>query len=227
MAAYEIGKLRFRAGATSPLTTDPTTMSPGNRRHIPIPIKELMVTLQVRKGLKKKQIADLLDVNVRTVRRVTKLEATTGSVVREPISKGPRRVLNGIDCAVSYTGSRCIPAHWLFKYLESLLERTPDLYLHELQNDLVINRGVYVSLKTISRTLHKRGLTRKKLTIPAKEQNEQLRGEYLARIQQYHPHQLVFVDESSCDRRTGRRAYGWAFLGNRSRRRECFVRGTR
>jgi transposase len=60
-----------------------------------------MVTLQVRKGLKKKQVAALLDVSVRTVRRVTKLEAATGSVVREPISKGPRRLLNGIDCAVS------------------------------------------------------------------------------------------------------------------------------
>ena len=115
----------------------------------------------------------------------------------------------------------------IFKYLESLLERTPDLYLHKLQNDLLTNRGVHVSLSTISKTLRKRGLTRKKLTIPAKEQDEQLRGEYLARIQQYRPDQLVFVDESSCDRRTGRRAYGWGPLRGRSRRRECFVRGAR
>jgi len=75
-------------------------MSLGNRRHIPIAIKELMVTLQTTKGLKKKEVAELLDVNVRTVRRVTKLEAETGSVVREPLVKGPRRLLNGIDCAV-------------------------------------------------------------------------------------------------------------------------------
>ena len=61
-----------------------------------------MISLQMRKGLKKQQVADLLDVNVRTVRRVTKLEAETGSVVREPISKGPQRMLNGIDCAVRY-----------------------------------------------------------------------------------------------------------------------------
>ena len=77
-------------------------MSPGNRRHIPAVIKELMVSLQVRKGLKKQQVADLLDINVRTVRRVTKLDAETGSVVRQPISKGPRRMLNGIDCAVRH-----------------------------------------------------------------------------------------------------------------------------
>ena len=204
-------------------------MSSGNRRHIPIAIKELMITLQTKKRLKKRQVADLLDVNPRTVRRVTKLEAETGSVVREPILKGPRRLLNGIDCAVRHIYLIHYVVYILksFKYLESLLERTPDLYLHELQKDLVLNRGVYVSLSTISRTLQKRGLTRKKLTIPAREQDEQLRGEYLARIQQYHPRQLVFVDESSCDRRTSRRAYGWAPLGTRSRRREFFVRGAR
>jgi len=78
----------------------PATMLSGNRQHIPIAIKELMVTLQTTKGLKKKQVADLLDVDTRTVRRVTRLEAETGFVVQRPVSKGPRRVLNGIDCAV-------------------------------------------------------------------------------------------------------------------------------
>ena len=85
----------------------PTIMSLGNRRHIPIAIKELMITLQTSKGLKKKQVANLLDVDARTVRRVTKLEAETGSVVREPVSKGPRRLLNGIDCAVCHVSSVC------------------------------------------------------------------------------------------------------------------------
>ena len=50
--------------------------------------------------MKKVEIAALLDVHPRTVRRVTRLEAETGSVVREPVSKGPQRALNGIDCAV-------------------------------------------------------------------------------------------------------------------------------
>jgi transposase len=59
-----------------------------------------MITLQTTKRMKKAQVAALLDVHPRTVRRVTKVEAETGSVVREPISKGPRRMLNGIDCAV-------------------------------------------------------------------------------------------------------------------------------
>ena len=75
-------------------------MSLGNRRHIPTAIKRLMITLQTTKQMKKSRIAALLDVHPRTVRRVTKLEAKTGSVIRELVSKGPRRALNGIDCAV-------------------------------------------------------------------------------------------------------------------------------
>ena len=81
----------------------PTTMSSGNRRHIPIAIKELIITLQTKKGLKKKQVADLLDINPRTVRPATG-HKTRG---RDRIScsgasseTGPRRLLNGIDCAV-------------------------------------------------------------------------------------------------------------------------------
>ena len=115
----------------------------------------------------------------------------------------------------------------LGKYLESLLERTPDLYLRELQKDLAVNREVCVGISTISRTLKRRGFTRKKLGITAREQDEQARVEYLARVRKYDPDQLVFVDESSCDRRVGRRGYGWAPTGTRSRRRECFVRGAR
>jgi len=61
-----------------------------------------MITLQTRKQMRKTQIADFLGVNPRTVQRVTKLEAETGSVVREPIVKGPCRMLNGIDCAVRW-----------------------------------------------------------------------------------------------------------------------------
>ena len=100
----------------------PTIMPLGNRRHIPTAIKELMITLQTTKGLKKKQVAHLLDVNVRTVRRITKLEAETGSVVREPVLKGPRRMLNGIDCAVRRSRSIFRDPHTLRGIL-SILSR--------------------------------------------------------------------------------------------------------
>ena len=80
-------------------------------------------------------------------------------------------------------------------------------------------------LGTISRTLEHWGLTCKKLAITVAEQNKEVWSQYLVCIRQYAPNQLVFVDKSSCDCRTGWRAYGWAPTGTRSRRRECFVRG--
>ena len=51
--------------------------------------------------------------------------------------------------------------------------------------------------------------------------------QYLERLDQYTPEQLVFVDETSCDRRTANRSYGWAKEGERATRRAFCVRGKR
>jgi hypothetical protein len=119
----------------------------------------------------------------------------------------------------------CMPTHYS-KYLESLLKRTPDLYLHKLKKDLTISCSLEVGLSTILRMLKERGFTHKKLGITFGEQSKQAQEEYWAHIQQYNPDQLVFVDESSYDHRTGRHSYSWAPNGLRLRQQECFVRGT-
>ena len=62
---------------------------------------------------------------------------------------------------------------------------------------------------------------------PAIERNETKRQQYLQRINTYTPEQLVFVDETSCDRRTANRGYGWAKEGERASRRSFCVRGKR
>ena len=85
-----------------------------------------MITLQTRKQVKKSQIAYLLDVDLRTVQCVTRLEAETGSVVWKPVVKGPWQILNGIDCVVCGIMSVVMSIYWTaMKYLELLLERTP------------------------------------------------------------------------------------------------------
>jgi hypothetical protein len=43
----------------------------------------------------------------------------------------------------------------------------------------------------------------------------------------YTAEQLVFVDESSFDRRTRYRGYGWALKGQRALRKCFFMRGKR
>lgn len=66
------------------------------------------------------------------------------------------------------------------------------------------------------------------MTRPAVERDETDRAEYQLVIGTYYePEQLVFVDESAFDRRTIGRAYGWAPIGTRGRRRDFFIRGKR
>jgi len=78
----------------------------------------------------------------------------------------------------------------------------PDMYLDELCRDFEEKCGLSVSRSTLWRALTKEGYTRKKLTRIASERSEEKRLEYEARIGRYEVEQLIFVDESSVDRRT-------------------------
>jgi hypothetical protein len=75
-------------------------MKLGCRRHIPTPLKEQMVIMHWVYQVPNSEIARLMDVHPCTVRRVVKKMRTTGSVVKHPLQIGPRRALNGVDCAV-------------------------------------------------------------------------------------------------------------------------------
>ena len=59
------------------------------------------------------------------------------------------------------------------------------------------------------------------------ERDEDLRLNFRQRIGSYDPAQLVFVDESSFDRRATYRQYGWGDVGIRVHRKSFFARGRR
>jgi hypothetical protein len=60
----------------------------------------------------------------------------------------------------------------------------------------------------------------------AKEQSPEKRDNYEATVGDlYHDWQLVFLNESHCDRRTTQRCGGWAPIGDRARRHDFFIRG--
>ena len=68
----------------------------------------------------------------------------------------------------------------------------------------------------------------KKVSISALEQNEDARNEYLLTVGLgFSAEQLVFVDESACNRITTHRQCAWSPIGNRARRHDYFVRGKR
>lgn len=65
-----------------------------------------------------------------------------------------------------------------------------------------------------------------KVSRAAIEQSKEKRDDYEAIVGDlYHDWQLVFLDESHCDRRTTQRCGGWAPIGDRARRRDFFIRG--
>ncbi|KAJ8582873.1 hypothetical protein M405DRAFT_692426, partial [Rhizopogon salebrosus TDB-379] len=107
----------------------------GNRRHIPEPMKQQWVTMSAH--MKSSDIARVTHSSHRTVNRALRLSRLTGSVVQRPLQAGRPRLLTALDVA----------------YLDACVERTPDIFLLELQHELREARDVDVSLTTIDRTL--------------------------------------------------------------------------
>lgn len=65
------------------------------------------------------------------------------------------------------------------------------------------------------------------ITRVAAERSAQKRLEYVARIGEYSAEQLIFVDESSVDRRTTYRGQAWSIRGTKAQCKAFFVRERR
>jgi len=180
-----------------------------NYHYIPPEQKQLICHLSL--SLKTHEIAYHTGINVRTIRRVIGLWRKTGSVNRKPLQAGRPRALTGYHIS----------------YVEGLIERQPDIYLSEIQDQLLEAFNITASLSTISLSLKRRGYTRKKISRAAIERDEERRNQYQALIAEYPPETHVYVDESACNRHTSNRGYAWAPTGDRARRHDYFVRGTR
>ncbi|KAI0686017.1 hypothetical protein BC835DRAFT_1221829, partial [Cytidiella melzeri] len=77
------------------------------------------------------------------------------------------------------------------------VEQCPDMSLSELRDALKLTFRTDVTERTISASMKRRGYTRKQLMRPALERSEELRADYQQRVAQYHPEQLVFLDEAA------------------------------
>lgn len=107
---------------------------------------------------------------------------------------------------------------------------------------MIDHRGVDVSDATIWRTLIRAGysyktvrmatavchmLTKPQITKAARERSAAKRAEYIEKISSFHANELIFIDESSFDKRTTNRLQGWGKVGERVIRRVHFHRGDR
>ncbi|KAG8732127.1 hypothetical protein FRC12_019411 [Ceratobasidium sp. 428] len=93
--------------------------------------------------------AAVVDVCERSVQYVNKLFRTTGNVDPPPgiLPMGRPRIY-GNDAV---------------EYLLQQITREPDMYLDEMEADLANTFGVDSSIRTVSRTLTRSGVTRKKV----------------------------------------------------------------
>jgi transposase len=146
-----------------------------------------------------------------TYYRIMKLWRETGDVINEPVLHGRYRTLHHTD----------------IHYLLQLIRQNPDYFLDELLRMLRNNRFISVHYTTIHEELTRAGVSRKRLQRIARERNEALRADFIARMAQFYPEELGFIDEVSKDERTVGRRYGRSRRGTRARKSQPFVRGRR
>ncbi|KAF9730117.1 hypothetical protein PMIN01_12050 [Paraphaeosphaeria minitans] len=95
--------------------------------------------------------------------------------------------------------------------LLEMLRGKPTAYLDEMQDFLYDEYDVKISVATLDRELEAMRWSKKAASKAATERHEGLRRAFRARCEQiYRPHQIVCLDESACNERTGDRKYGWS-----------------
>lgn len=95
---------------------------------------------------------------------------------------------------------------------DHLLEK-PGLYRDEMVVFLYDEFDIVVSVSSIGRALASIKWTKKVTRRIASERNADLRDFYLHKLSEFRSYQLVYIDESGCDKRIGFRRTGWSPLG--------------
>lgn len=130
------------------------------------------------------RIARMLSVSKRTVWRYLSLFKRTGDVQPQKRRNGPRMLMGDFEQVT---------------LLRLILENS-GIYLQELQDELLCNFGVLVSVPTICRTLKYMGCSRQAMHRVALQRSDALRACFIAEISVYDPSMLVWLDETGCHR---------------------------
>ena len=159
-----------------------------------------------------RDIGSSLQIGVGTAHRIYTRFVRTGDVT--PLQRSPRPDSRKLD-----------NLHELL--IIALIHENPTLYLKELSSKITQVTNVTVSASTICRTLHRNGITRKKLLKVAKQRNEVFRGDFMAQALQYPRDYFVWADETGTDRRDQLRKFGYAMKGEPAVSHRIITRGVR
>ncbi|KAJ7767406.1 hypothetical protein DFH07DRAFT_736868 [Mycena maculata] len=126
-------------------------MARGTKKDITNDTKKLVAHLYHNRQRKQHEIAADLQISLSSVKKILHQYRHDTEGVPAPSTlrvRGRPRILQTVD------------------FLVGLIERTPDIYLHELQEELRELCNVNVSLLAIWRALRHRGFTRKQVSEP-------------------------------------------------------------
>jgi len=168
--------------------------------------KDLRVKVKImhgRKGMTLEKIADITDINHKTVK----------SMVEEEMKEDDDNL-----SARGKFGGKKLGAD-VHKYLSAILKEEPSLSLIEMCELVDRNFNAQVSTSTMSRFLRCTGVTRKKLHVVAKERDAGKERKYVKDIEGFLTSQFVFIDETHTDNRNRNRRWGWAPRGQRASER--------
>ncbi|KAJ6522610.1 hypothetical protein B0H19DRAFT_857960, partial [Mycena capillaripes] len=138
------------------------------------------------------EIAHDLNMPLRVVQRVMQMWTEIGEVSRDRRHKGRAPLMSPSNC----------------QFVLALLDHTPDIFLDEIQEALFIEHDIDVSLATICRTLHRLGISSKRLSHQAAERCEHARRDFLMEIGNEPADRIVCADESAVNILTSYRRNG-------------------
>jgi transposase len=145
----------------------------------------------------------------------------------QTIYRHKRRINAGFRVGRPAGGPHPIITWPMEQAIKHLLDQMPWYYQDEIASFLFDVFGIQVSQPTISQVLRRIKITRKRLKVEAAQRNEELRTQWRDDLQQFTADQIVCVDESGSDDRTGDRQYGWADSGVRAKVRRWLAKRER
>jgi transposase len=113
------------------------------------------------------------------------------------------------------------------QFVLELLYRDNDLFQDEVANEIYDCFDVKLNQPQMSRMYKSLGITNKKLKYTATQQEQALIDQWANKMKAWKCSQLVYIDESASNEKTGERKYGWAPLGIPAKQKQWLKRSKR
>jgi transposase len=168
------------------------------------------VIYRIKLGESNEQIAKNTGAKLRTVQRWRLNWMRYNSCLRPPLAAlGRPHSLTREDCNALFNA--LVQHGWM--------------YQDEMKAWLLEERGVAVSTSTVCRLLKEEGWSRKKIQRISRSRNEELRSQYKRWMSRFAVEDVVHLDESIFNEKTGWRFRGYAPIGDEARYSENVKRG--